>query len=370
LHNENVTVDSLTNTTPMEPFDHQKDFAKLVDRIGSHHAGKRMEMQAHYSAFLLQGRHFHIHLEEFPAVSWLIKNVLKITGLWPIAVRNSMRYTIVEHEVPIPHLPQAFEGFRILHLSDLHIEGMVDKGQSLATALAPLDYDLCVLTGDYRFHTFGQYNKTLTLIAPLVKHLKAPFGVTGILGNHDWLEMVPGLERCGIRMLLNETQPIEKGNDTIWLLGLDDMHYYETGDLEKAVKAAPEEAVRILLVHSPEIIPQAAEAGIDLYLCGHSHGGQICLPGGAPIITHCRCPRSYKAGPWQYDALRGYTSRGVGTSLFPIRLFCRPEIIIHTLRKTPLELTPVTTVQHATFKKSPFLKLPQECPAPSSTLSK
>ena len=109
----------------------------------------------------------------------------------------------------------------------------------------------------------------------LVKSIKAPFGITGILGNHDWLEMVPGLESCGIRMLLNETQAIEKGSDTIWLLGLDDMHYYETGNLEKAVKLAPEDAVRILLVHSPEIIPEAHEAGMDLYLCGHSHGGQL-----------------------------------------------------------------------------------------------
>jgi hypothetical protein len=74
---------------------------------------------------------------------------------------------------------------------------------------------------------------------------------------------------------------------------------------------------------------------MDLYLCGHSHGGQICLPGERPIITHCRCPRSYKAGPWQHETMRGYTSRGVGTSLFPIRLFCKPEIIIHTLKKCP-----------------------------------
>ena len=169
----------------------------------------------------------------------------------------------------------------------------------------------------------------------LVNAIHAPFGVTGVLGNHDWLEMVPGLEQGGIRMLLNETQSLEKGSDAIWLLGLDDVHYYETGDLEKAVGAAPTDAVRILLVHSPEIIPEAFTTGIDLYLCGHSHGGQICLPGGSPIITHCRCPRSYKAGPWYYESMKGYTSRGVGTSLFPIRLFCQPEIIIHTLKKCP-----------------------------------
>ena len=345
----------------------QEAFAKLVDRIGPHHAGKRMEMQAHYSAFLLKGHHFHVHLEEFAPISWALKTLLKLTGVWPIAVRNALSYTIVEHEVPIPHLPSAFENFRILHLSDLHIEGMVDKGQSLTAALAPLQYDLCVLTGDYRFRTFGNYDKTLTLMHTLTSHIHAPYGISGILGNHDWLEMVPGLEQCGIRMLMNEAQPIEKGNDAIWLLGLDDVHFYETGDLNKAVKEAPENATRILLVHSPEIIPEAAQAGMDLYLCGHSHGGQICLPGGTPILTHCRCPRPYKAGRWQHEHMRGYTSRGVGTSLFPIRLFCQPEIIIHTLRKAPLDVVPATVSTHVSFKKSPFLKLPDECPAPSSS---
>ena len=207
-------------TQPQE----QKALTKLIDRIGSAHAGKRLEMQAHYSAFLLSGHHIHVHIEEFPAIAWLLKTTLKATGLWPIAVKNSTNYRIIEHIVPLPHLPEAFDGFRILHLSDLHIEGMIDKGQTLRTTLATLEYDLCVLTGDFRFLTYGSYDKTLRLMEGLVKTLHAPFGVTGVLGNHDWLEMVPGLEQCGIRMLLNETQALEKGSDAIWLLGLDDMH--------------------------------------------------------------------------------------------------------------------------------------------------
>ncbi len=353
----------------MTNFQEQESLTKLIDRIGSAHAGKRLEMQAHYSALLLGGHHIHVHMEEFPAFAWILKTSLKTTGLWARAVRNSSNYRLVEHTVPLPHLPDAFDGFRILHLSDLHIEGMIDKGQALKAILPTLDYDLCVLTGDFRFRTYGSYDKTLRLMKELVQTIHAPFGVTGILGNHDWLEMVPGLEDAGIRMLLNETQPIEKGSDAIWLLGLDDVHYYETGDLQKAVDAAPSDAVRLLLVHSPEIIPEAFAAGMDLYLCGHSHGGQICLPGGKPIITHCRCARSYKAGPWKHESMRGYTSRGVGTSLFPIRMNCRPEIIIHTLRKTPIELEPVSIVTPVRFKKSPFLTLPGGCPSPASSSS-
>ncbi len=350
----------------MTPLHEQEALSKLIDRIGATHAGKRLEMQAHYSALLLSGHHIHVHMEEFPAIAWLLKTSLKATGLWARAVRNSTNYRLVEHVVPLPHLPEAFDGFRILHLSDLHIEGMIDKGQALQAILPTLQYDLCVLTGDFRFRTYGSYDKTLRLMEKLVNTIRAPFGVTGILGNHDWLEMVPGLEHTGIRMLLNETQALEKGSEAIWLLGLDDVHYYETGDLEKAVGAAPTDAVRILLVHSPEIIPEAFTAGMDLYLCGHSHGGQICLPGGKPIITHCRCARSYKAGAWRHESMRGYTSRGVGTSLFPIRLFCQPEIIIHTLRKAPMEFETVRTDTHVVFNKNQFLKFPEQCPASSS----
>ena len=153
----------------MTKFQEQEALTKLIDRIGSAHAGKRLEMQAHYSALLLGGHHIHVHMEEFPAFAWLLKTSLKATGLWPIAVRNSTNYRIVEYPVPLPHLPEAFDGFRILHLSDLHIEGMIDKGKALQAILSTLKYDLCVLTGDFRFRTYGSYDKTLRLMEELVK---------------------------------------------------------------------------------------------------------------------------------------------------------------------------------------------------------
>ena len=313
----------------------QKALTKLIDRIGSAHAGKRLEMQAHYSALLLSGHHIHVHMEEFPAIAWLLKTTLKATGLWPIAVRNSTNYRIVEHMVPLPHLPEAFDGFRILHLSDLHIEGMIDKGQALQTSLAPLHYDLCVLTGDFRFLTYGSYDKTLRLMEGLVKTLHAPFGVTGVLGNHDWLEMVPGLEQGGIRMLLNETQALEKGSDAIWLLGLDDVHYYETGDLEKAVHSAPLTPSAFYWCILPKSFPKPSQPAWTCTCAATHTGGKFVCPGGTPLLPIVAAHRSYKAGPWQHETMRGYTSRGVGTSEFPIRLFCPPEIIIHTLRKAP-----------------------------------
>ncbi len=111
----------------------------------------------------------------------------------------------------------------------------------------------------------------------LVSSIHAPFGVTRILWNHDWLEMFPELEQASIRMLLNETLALKNGSNAIWLLELDDVHYYETGDLEKAVNAAPTDAVRILLVHSPEIVREAFAAGMDLICSFLKHCIEIYL---------------------------------------------------------------------------------------------
>lgn len=307
-------------------------FAQLLQRIDPDHAERRLKLQAIHSAIRFGATGLHMYPENFDFLSFYLKLFLKITGLWNRAVQNSIRYQLVEQTVSLRHLPPAFEGFRILHISDLHIEGIVDKGQRLRQVLEQLEFDLCVLTGDFRFLTFGDYRKTLAHMAELVKVLQCPHGTIGILGNHDFLEMVPGLEDLGIKILLNESIPLAHGNQTIWIVGVDDAHWYEVADLSKALRSVPSdaEAVRILLAHSPDVIKEAAAANMDLYLCGHSHGGQICLPGGIPIIKG-GCPRKFSRGRWTHKHMQGYTSRGAGGSILPVRLFCRPEITIHQL---------------------------------------
>ena len=306
-------------------------FSHILQRIGPDHAGKRLKLQTIHSAIRPGPSGIRFSVENLDELGPLLKTLLRVSGLWARAVRNSMTYQVTEQTVALPNLPHAFHGFRILHLSDIHIEGIVDHGQALREVIRNLNYDLCVITGDFRLLTYGEYQPTLDALSELVKDIQCPHGILGILGNHDFLEMVPGLESLGIRMLLNEAWPIQSGGESIWIVGLDDAHWYEVADLPKALQSVPEEAVRILLVHSPEMIPQASEAGIDLYLCGHSHGGQICLPGGIPIIINSRCAREYTNGPWQHQALQGYTSRGVGSSLLPVRFSCRPEIVLHQL---------------------------------------
>jgi predicted MPP superfamily phosphohydrolase len=194
-----------------------------------------------------------------------------------------------------------------------------------------LEYDLCVLTGDFRFDTYGVFDGVMSRMARLMEVLNCSDGVVGILGNHDFIEMVPGFEAMGMTVLLNESLSIKRGEHQIWLVGLDDVHYYEVDDLGRAMENVDSSQPVVLLVHSPEVIEKAAAFGIDLYLCGHTHGGQVCLPGGIPIIGNARCPRNKLSGRWRHGRMQGYTHRGTGTSGLPVRINCPPEISIHRL---------------------------------------
>ena len=151
----------------------------------------------------------------------------------------------------------------------------------LTELLPQLDYDLCVLTGDYRGRTYGPCEPTIAGMADIRRHLTAP--AYAVLGNHDLLRMVPAFEAMGIGMLVNEAVPLLRGGARVHLAGIDDAHYYRTHNIEKAAAAIPHGELAILLSHTPEIYRQAAHAGFDLMLSGHTHGGQICLPGAIPL---------------------------------------------------------------------------------------
>ena len=115
--------------------------------------------------------------------------------------------------------------------------------------------------------------------------------VYAVLGNHDWIETVPPMEAAGIRFLLNEGVRLERGGAALWLAGVDDPHFYEADNLEKAVAGVGRDETVVLLCHTPELFRQAAFGGVDLMLCGHTHGGQLCLPGGRAVLTNARAPR-------------------------------------------------------------------------------
>jgi hypothetical protein len=154
----------------------------------------------------------------------------------------------------------------------------------------------------------------------------------GVLGNHDTIRMLPSLEAMGIQMLMNESVVIERDGSRIRLAGIDDAHFYRADNFEKAASDIEPSEYSILLSHTPEVYQQAAHAEFDLLLSGHTHGGQICLPGGIPITLDSVLPRRFAAGPWQYHDLVGYTSVGVGTSIVTARFNCPPEVTIHRLQ--------------------------------------
>lgn len=305
---------------------------RLEERLGLVHARQRLgiENDHHQEVFSSKGKLFH--LENWYSVHSLIRYCIRFSGLLGRGQRNATNIILRKNRFLLPHLPAAFEGLRILHLSDMHVDMYPPAIDALIERLRGVDYDLCVMTGDYRARTYGDIDESLKTLSRVRQHLKKT--VYAILGNHDSIKMVPAMEDMGIQMLLNESVKIERNNEVIYLAGIDDAHFFRVDNIEKAAASTPVNGVRILLSHTPEVYRQAAHAGFDVFLCGHTHGGQICLPGGIPIILAINCPRKLGRGRWQYHNMQGYTSAGSGTSIVNVRLNCPPEITLHTLHKS------------------------------------
>ena len=304
---------------------------KLEIRLGPLHARQRLGIERDHEAQVFgQGLTF-FHLENSSWAEWIIRNVLKATGLYWRARQNAERILVKRNDMRFKSLPPLFEGFTILHISDLHVDMNEVAMNRLIELVGSMQYDVCVLTGDYRGRTFGPFQPALDGVARVGTHLKQP--IYAVLGNHDTIQMVPGLEAMGIRVLLNECEPIVRKDQRIYLAGIDDAHFFRVDNIEKAALTIPRGEFSILLSHTPEVYRQAAHANFDLMLSGHTHGGQICLPGSIPIKLEAVLPRRMGAGPWQYRDMTGYTSVGAGSSVVPVRLNCPPEITLHHLRR-------------------------------------
>jgi uncharacterized protein len=320
--------------TPLWPSDECTDdvVARLEQRLGRLHARQRLGIERDHEAHVFgHGLNF-FHIENWYSVHSLIRTTLKLTGLYWRGRRNAESIQVRHHEVRFATLPAEFDGFTILHLSDMHVDISQAAMGRLTRILPTLEYDLCVLTGDFRGKTFGPFGATLDGLARVREHLEDP--VFAVLGNHDTICLVPGMEDMGIRMLLNESVTIVRGNQSIHLAGIDDAHYYRVDNIEKAASRFPHGAFSILLSHTPEIYRQAAHADFNLLLSGHTHGGQICLPGSIPVTLDSVLPRRMGSGAWRYHDMVGYTSVGAGTVIVPVRLNCLPEVVLHHLRRS------------------------------------
>ena len=256
----------------------------------------------------------------------ILKALFRSLGIYAQGVRNALAPVFHDVDFSFPSLPAAFEGFTILHISDLHIDQMEGLVEALIPLVQPLRPDICVLTGDYRFEIRGSCDAIYPPMRELLSHIHIVDGFFGILGNHDASEIAMTLEAEGVRMLMNESQAINRRDSRIWIFGVDDPYDYRCDDLPKAADGIPANEFKILLAHTPSLYREAAALGTQLYLCGHTHAGQIRVPGIGAIKKNGSFPKRFVQGKWSYGDLQGYTSWGAGCSTLPIRFNCPPEV--------------------------------------------
>lgn len=293
-------------------------------------ARRRQMERGHLDTRVFGGGKTFFHPENSRLSESLLRGLLRYSGLLARGRRNAMDLRVRENPVMLPRLPAAFEGFRLLQISDLHLDSRPEFPPNLARLVANLAYDLCVLTGDYCFHTHGDIRPAMRGLAVLREALKGP--VYAVLGNHDHSDMIPEMAAMGYQVLYNAAAPVQRDGESITLLGVDDPHFFQTDDLPRALAGVADDQLRVLLAHSPEIYRSAEAAEVDFMLCGHTHGGQIALPGGRALYINARCPHRLASGNWSYGALRGYTSVGAGSSLLDVRFNCQPEVVVHVLQ--------------------------------------
>ncbi|MFZ4773993.1 MAG: metallophosphoesterase [Terrimicrobiaceae bacterium] len=275
-------------------------------------------------------------LRYFGGKDAVIESCLRVTGLQGLAHRSFLDVRLVHNAVSLRGLPAEFEGFRLLQLSDLHCDLDLELMGIVERMVREVTCDAVVLTGDYHDHIGNSGKSSLALMRHLIPLLPVPR--FAIFGNHDFLCRLPAYEQAGLPVLLNENTIIERSGERLFICGIDDPRFFQTHDLVRARRGIPPGATTILLSHSPQVATQAAALGYSLMLCGHTHGGQLCLPGGIVLLRNAPVAARFLAGPWTEGGMPGYTSRGTGACGVAARLFCPPEITLHTLHRSPLRV--------------------------------
>jgi predicted MPP superfamily phosphohydrolase len=257
---------------------------------------------------------------------------LKRCGQFERGKGNAARIMLREIDLHFAGLPPLFDGFTILHISDPHLDGLPGIEDRVVESVRGRQFDLCVMTGDYRTELHGPIRDVMRSLEALVCGIRSRQGFLGVLGNHDDCHMVAPMEAMGIRMLINESVVLSREGERLRIVGTDDVHYYYTDQSLHALEAARDDFT-VALVHSPELFDAAENAGVSLYLCGHTHGGQVCLPGGMAPLKHVRAGREFYKGHWRHGAMQGITNAGAGTSGIPVRFNTESEVLALRLRR-------------------------------------
>ncbi len=245
---------------------------------------------------------------------------------------------IAQVRLKLPRLGKAFDGFRLMQISDIHMGGWMDpeRFKSVIEAALAQQADLLALTGDFVYY-LGENQSIATQLDDLDEAFDSLGDIpkVGILGNHD-LRTAPEdvrkmMARHEIRDLTNSIYSIVRGAERLHFSGMDDL-IFGRPDLDKVLAALPPDGSAVLLAHEPDFADTSAFTGrFDLQISGHSHGGQVVLPLlGPPYLP--RGGRKYYDGLYQVGSMLQYTNRGVGMVEPFIRFNCRPEITVFTFQ--------------------------------------
>lgn len=247
------------------------------------------------------------------------------------ALTEPYRLTIEHHQIYLRRLPPAFDGFRIVQLSDIHhspftSRAQIERAVDTANSLQP---DIVALTGDY----ISKERQYAAPCAELLGKLRARHGVFAVLGNHDhWTdaELITDLFRAErMTVLVNQGMRFELKGAAFWLAGVDDT-MVGLEDLPLALAGSREDELKLLLAHNPIILRRAARAGVDLVLSGHTHGGQVSLRSERSVAGRPR--RRLLKGLARQGETQIYVTRGLGTVVLPVRFGCPPEVSLLELR--------------------------------------
>jgi len=234
--------------------------------------------------------------------------------------------------IAVDGLPPAFDGLRIVHISDLHSAYFGPREERLCELLRNVDGDLVVFTGDYKSRKKTKEVGVVRALEQIVRCIRSPFGVLGVLGNKDNRGMIEAIERAGIEVLSNKTKRLTIGKDAIGVAGIDGLSLEKTTRaLMSVTSEMPDPSFKILLSHTPDVTPLARALGYALILCGDTHGGQLRLPLlGAPVVK-TMVSRRYCRGIIREGNSILCVSSGIGTCAFPLRFLCPPEVRVLTL---------------------------------------
>ena len=246
-------------------------------------------------------------------------------------------YEITERTVRIKNLPDEFKGFTIGLMSDIHSSVFMTKDEMVtyATALNGLKTDIIFVPGDF----VNSQTEEVYPCAEAFSELRAPYGVYGCLGNHDYFadveEVAKRIDACGVKLLRNDALKIQKGTSFINLIGVDDIPMSGSPEpyLQRALSSVQNPNPRILLCHKPYYLDSFAAHNIDLTLAGHTHGGQVVFARiGNLTVSPASLFSKYVWGLYKSGESQMYVTRGIGTVGVPIRINCPPELTKITLQ--------------------------------------